>query len=464
MIIVGMVILGLMGARPAIALEKSSNKRMNVLFIIVDDLRPQLGCYGQKQMITPSIDRMASEGVIFSRSYCQVPVCGASRASLFTGIRPTKDRFVTYYTRAEKDVPKAVTLGEHFKKNGYHTIANGKVFHHNDDSTQSWTEPHFEPEGHWRDYQLPENMELQNVKSGPAYECVDADDSIYKDGKMIDKTINDLKRLSKSDKPFFIAAGLRKPHLPFNAPKKYWDMYPLEKIDLAANPFRAKDAPEAAYHGWHELRGYFGMPKKEKMPDDVARKLIQGYYACTTYADAQIGRLLDTLDELNLRENTIVLLIGDHGWNLGEHTLWCKHCNFDTSLRAPMIISAGGMTKNRTSDSLVEFIDLFPTLCDLAGLDKPDQLQGKSLVPILKDPKVKVKDAVFSRYHDGESIRTDRYLYTEWLNEKGQIHSRMLYDHKTDPAENVNIAEKPENATIVSELSQKLAQLRQQPW
>jgi arylsulfatase A-like enzyme len=281
---------------------------------------------------------------------------------------------------------------------------------------------------------------------------------------MIDKTINDLKRLSKSDKPFFIAAGLRKPHLPFNAPKKYWDMYPLEKIDLAANPFRAKDAPEAAYHGWHELRGYFGMPKKEKMPDDVARKLIQGYYACTTYADAQIGRLLDTLDELNLRENTIVLLIGDHGWNLGEHTLWCKHCNFDTSLRAPMIISAGGMTKNRTSDSLVEFIDLFPTLCDLAGLDKPDQLQGKSLVPILKDPKVKVKDAVFSRYHDGESIRTDRYLYTEWLNEKGQIHSRMLYDHKTDPAENVNIAEKPENATIVSELSQKLAQLRQQPW
>jgi arylsulfatase A-like enzyme len=327
---------------------------------------------------------MASEGVIFSRSYCQVPVCGASRASLFTGIRPTKDRFVTYYTRAEKDVPKAVTLGEHFKKNGYHTIANGKVFHHNDDSTQSWTEPHFEPEGHWRDYQLPENMELQNVKSGPAYECVDADDSIYKDG--------------------------------------------------------------------------------EKMPDDVARKLIQGYYACTTYADAQIGRLLDTLDELNLRENTIVLLIGDHGWNLGEHTLWCKHCNFDTSLRAPMIISAGGMTKNRTSDSLVEFIDLFPTLCDLAGLDKPDQLQGKSLVPILKDPKVKVKDAVFSRYHDGESIRTDRYLYTEWLNEKGQIHSRMLYDHKTDPAENVNIAEKPENATIVSELSQKLAQLRQQPW
>ena len=458
----GIGVLYLTGANFATAFGKNSNKRMNVLFIIVDDLRPQLCCYGQKQMITPNIDRIASEGVVFSKSYCQVPVCGASRASLFTGLRPTRDRFVHFHTYAEKDAPNAVTLGEHFKKNGYHTIANGKVFHHHDDSTQSWSEPHFEPDGHWRDYQLPENVELQKIKSGPAYECIDADDSIYKDGKTTDKTIKDLKRLSKSGKPFFVAAGLRKPHLPFNAPKKYWDMYPLEKINLANNRFRSKDAPDAAFHNWGELRGYFGIPKKEEMPDDMARKLIQGYYACTSYIDAQIGRLLDTLEELKIKDNTAIVLLGDHGWNLGEHTLWAKHCNFNTSIRSTLIFSAPGMQKNKTSDSLAEFIDIFPTLCDLAGLNKPDQLHGKSLVPILKNPKAKVKDAVFSRYLRGESIRTERYLYTAWLNKKGEIYSRMLYDHKTDSNENVNISEKPENAKIVSELSKRLAQMRQQ--
>lgn len=458
----GSSLLCLGGAGLAAGFKGNAKKRMNVLFIAVDDLRPQLNCYGSKQMITPNIDRIASEGVIFSKSYCQVPVCGASRASLFTGIRPSRDRFVTYYTYAEKDTPKAVTMGEHFKKNGYHSIANGKVFHHADDSTQSWTEPHFEPDGHWRDYLLAENIELQNIKSGPAYECADVGDSAYKDGRMVDKTIEDLKRLSKSDKPFFLAAGLVKPHLPFNAPKKYWDMYPLDKIDLADNPFRPKDAPEAAFHGWHELRGYFGIPKKEEMPDDLARKLIQGYYASTTYADAQIGRLLDALEELGLKDNTAIVLLGDHGWNLGEHTLWAKHCNFNTSLRTPLMFSAPGMQKNKKSDSLAEFIDVYPTLCDLAGLDKPDQLHGKSLVPILKNPEAKVKDAVFSRYHDGESVRTERYLYTEWINDEGERHARMLYDHKNDPAENVNIAEKPENKTLVKELSKKLEKVRRQ--
>ena len=277
---------------------------------------------------------------------------------------------------------------------------------------------------------------------------------------MIDKTIEDIKRLAKTDKPFFIAAGLRKPHLPFNAPKKYWDMYPLEKIDLADNAFRAKDAPDAAFHGWHELRGYFGMPKKEEMPDDLARKLIQGYYACASYADAQIGRLLDMLEELNLKDNTIVVLLGDHGWNLGEHTLWAKHCSFNTSLRAPIIISVPGMTKNRTSDSLTEFIDIFPTLCDLTGLKKPVQLQGKSLMPALKNHEIHIKDAAFSRYHDADSIRTDRYLYTEWTDDDGKCYARMLYDHQNDPDENVNIAEHPDMAKLVNKLKKKLDQIR----
>ncbi len=438
-------------------------KRPNVLFIIVDDLRPQLNCYGDKRAISPNIDKIASQGVVFSRAYCQVPVCGASRASLFTGIRPARDRFKTYYTRAETDAPNAITLPEHFRKNGYHTLANGKVFHHNDDSVQSWSEPHYQPEGNWRDYQLETNIELNKThEAGPPYECIDAGDSVYKDGKMIDKSISDLKRLSKMDNPFFLAAGVVKPHLPFNAPKKYWDMHPLETIDLADNPFRPKGAPNAAFHNWDELRGYYGIPKEGPLSDDMARKLIQGYYACTTYADAQIGRLLDSLEALGLRNNTAIVLLGDHGWNLGEHTLWAKHCNFNTSLQAPLIISAPGLAKNKTSDSLAEFIDVYPTLCDLAHLDKPAQLQGKSLLPTLKDPDVEIKDAVFSRYFDGESVRTDRYLYTEWINDGGKRRARMLYDHKTDPHENINISENPEHADLVEELSKKLERVRRE--
>ncbi|MHC4742749.1 MAG: sulfatase, partial [Planctomycetota bacterium] len=312
---------------------RSGRKRPNVLFIAVDDLRPQLGCYGHKQMISPNIDRLAAEGVTFLRSYCQVPVCGASRASLLTGTRPTRNRFLGYATWAEKDYPGATVLPKHFKSNGYHTISNGKIFHHRTDCKDGWSEPAWHPrgDGNWRNYVTTESKRIArgNSGGGPAYESADVPDNAYFDGKIADKGISDLRCLKDMDKPFFLALGFLKPHLPFNAPKKYWDMYKREEIDLADNPFRPKGAPDAALHNWGELRSYAGIPKKGPLSEDMARTLVHGYYACVSCTDAQIGRVLDELKRLGLDDNTIVVLWGDHGWNLGEHGLWCKHCNFE---------------------------------------------------------------------------------------------------------------------------------------
>jgi len=340
-------------------------KRPNVLFIAVDDLRPQLGCYGHKQMLSPNIDRLGNEGVIFLRSYCQVPVCGASRASLLTGVRPARDRFISYDVWAQKDLPDALVLPKHFKNNGYHTISNGKVFHHRTDCRDSWSEEPWRPKGAWRNYLLEENKKLAEKnpsQAGPAYEAADVSDNAYFDGMIADKAISDLRRLRDMDKPFFLALGFLKPHLPFNAPKKYWDLYKREEIDLAENPFRPKGAPDAALHNWGELRAYEGIPKKGPLPDELARTLIHGYYACVSCTDAQIGRVLSEVDRLGLRDDTIVLLWGDHGWNLGEHGLWCKHCNFETSLYSPLIVRAPGVKPGVRTNALTEYLDIYRVL------------------------------------------------------------------------------------------------------
>ncbi len=455
-------------ATPA-ACFSARRKRPNVLFIGVDDLRPQLGCYGHKQMISPNIDKLGAGGTIFMRSYCQVPVCGASRASLLTGVRPMRDRFVGYSTWAQKDLPGALSIGEHFKNNGYHAISNGKIFHHRTDLAQSWSEPAWKPKGPWRNYQLPEsiqamkdNAEATNGKrtGGPAYECADVPDNAYFDGQIADKGISDLKRLAAVDKPFFLALGFLKPHLPFNAPKKYWDMYKREEIDLADNPFRPKGAPDAALHNWGELRNYAAIPPKGPLDDEMARTLIHGYYACVSYTDAQIGRVLEQLDKLGLAQNTVVILWGDHGWNLGEHGLWCKHCNFETSLHSPLIVRAPGYKAGLKSYALTEYVDMYPSLCELCGLQKPARLHGKSFVPLMNNPNQKWKKAVFSRYFAGESVKTHRYRYTEWRSKTGDRYARMLYDHQKDPFENVNIAEKPENAGHCFRFSKMLEENR----
>ncbi len=434
----------------------------NVLFIAVDDLRPEINFYGANQISSPNMDRLASEGLSFERAYCNVPVCGASRASLMTGIKPTKNRFVNYYTHAQKDVPGALSIPQHFKNNGYYTISNGKIFHNQDDILESWSEEPWRPvprNGNWRNYITDENLNIaDSISDGRSwpYEWVEAHDTAYFDGLMTQKSIRDLRRLKEMDTSFFLAAGFLKPHLPFNAPQKYWDMYPMDQISLPANYYRPENAPDASIHNFGELRNYYGVPKEGPVSDEMAKTLIQGYYACVSYTDAQIGKLLDALDELGLRENTIVILWGDHGWQLGEHTLWCKHSNFDIAMRVPLIISAPGFKKDLKTNALVEYIDIFPSLCELAGLDSPPQLHGKSFVPLMKNPDQKFKDVIYARFINGESIKTDQYLYTEWYDKENKFYGRMLYDHKIDPNENINISEFPENTALVDSLSKKL--------
>ena len=439
-------------------------RRPNVLFIPVDDLRPQLCCYGRDHVVSPNIDRLADGGVVFTRPYCQVPVCGATRASLLTGVRPNRRRFVTYHTWVDEDLPGALTLPEHFRRHGYVTISDGKVFHHRTDTAgRSWSEAPWHPRTgrpgeSWRNYLLDANraIDAAGETRGPPVECADASDSAYFDGMIADRAIADLRRLAAADAPFFLAAGFLKPHLPFNAPKKYWDYYQAGDVRLADNPLRPDGAPDQALHNWGELRAYFDVPKEGPLPEETARRLVHGYHAATSYMDAQVGRLLDELDALGLRDSTIVVLWGDHGWQLGEHGLWCKHCNFNTSLWAPLVVRAPGMPAARRCDALVEFVDVYPTLCELAGLPRPDHLEGTSLAPLLDDPARPWKRAVFSRYRAGDSIRTDRHLYTEWTDDAGRLTARMLYDHDADGDENRNLAECPEIADLVASLSAAL--------
>jgi arylsulfatase A-like enzyme len=425
-------------------------EKPNVLFIMIDDLRPQLGCYGHTETISPNIDRLAEQALVFDRAYVQVPVCGASRASTLTGLYPTATRFVNYHSEAQKDAPGIVDIPSHFKANGYTTVSNGKIYHGDTDNNDSWDDI-FRVEEH-KIYHKSENLNLPE-NDEPPFEDADVDDLEYAGGREMQKTINDLRRAKAAGTPFFIATGFTKPHLPFNAPKKYWNLYDPEKLALADNPFVPKGAPRSAIHNFGELRNrYGGVPKKGPIPEDLARKLIHGYYACVSYSDALVGKLLDELDRLELRDNTIVILMGDHGWQLGEHALWCKHALFNTSTLTPLIISAPGYKEGRHTEAMVEFVDIYPSLCELAGLPLPKHLQGRSFVPLLKEPSRDWKIAAFSRYRAGDSVSTERYSYSEWPN-----GHRMLYDHKKDLDENVNVSENPEYKAVIKKM-QKLLQ------
>lgn len=453
----------------------SNGRKMNVLFIAVDDLRPQLGCYGHKQIISPNIDRLASQGMVFDRTYCQQAVCGPTRASLLSGVRPDTSKIYNNNTPIRKAMPDVVTLPEHFKNNGYETLSIGKIYHHPKDDLQGWSiEPYRAgtfPEGQWkgRGYiteQAIAQMEQYNKENpkmqgrGPAFEAADVPDNKYPDGCNTDYAIEQLNRLK--DKPFFLAMGLYKPHLPFNAPKKYWDMYKPEDIKLADNPFIPKDAPSYATTDWGELRNYYGIPKKGPCSAELARRLIHGYYACITYIDAMIGRLLDELNKLKLRDNTMIILWGDHGWKLGEHASWCKHTNFELDTHVPMIISVPGMkTAGQRTSALTEYVDIYPTLSEICNLPAPGHLEGLSMVLLLKNPGLPWKKAAFSQYPRGKvmgySMRTKNFRYTEWKNRQtGEVLARELYDHRKDPQENVNVAAHSEYEQDVQRLGDML--------
>lgn len=473
-------LVAVLGLRAADAATKDSD-RFNVLFIAVDDLRPELGCYGNQRVKSPNIDRLAKRGVAFNRAYCQQAVCSPSRTSLLTGLRPDATKVYDLETHFRDTVPDVIALPQHFKDHGYHAVGMGKIYHGGLNDELSWSEPWRRPNA--AGYQLRENLTLIQKKRedarkrgltgkrlsraarGPATEMANVPDNAYPDGACADMAIETLRRVK--DKPFFVAVGFLKPHLPFNAPKKYWDLYQRDKIRLADNPFAPKGAPSFALTSFGELRNYDDMPRSGPVSDEDARRLIHGYLACVSYTDAQIGRILDELDRLDLAQKTAIVLWGDHGWKLGEHGSWCKHTNFELDARVPMIFAAPGIQgAGKSTDALAEFVDIYPTLCDLAALPLPDHLQGTSLVPVLGDVQKSVKSAAFSQYprrHEGRSLmgysmRTDRWRYTEWIDRKsGDVVARELYDHVNDPAENENVAKKPDNEAVVSSLSRQLA-------
>ncbi len=455
--------------------------RPNVLLICVDDLKPLLSCYGDTRIKTPNIDRLAARGVLFERAFCNQAVCAPSRNALMTGLRPSTIGIYDLATNFRKGVPDATTVAQHFMRAGYRTEAMGKIMHvghGNVEDAASWTVPHWKPGG--GGYALPENQAEQraqvekakaagvakerigSVAKGPPTECADVPDNAYGDGLIADEAVRRLRAAKeRPQEPWFMGVGFLKPHLPFNAPKKYWDLYRAEDFPLPALKSLPKGAPAFAGHNSGELRNYSDVPKVEPIDDDMARHLIHGYHAATSFMDAQLGRVLDALDETGFAKNTVIVLWGDHGWHLGDHGLWCKHTNYEQAARIPLIVCAPGAMSGARCHSLVETVDLYPTLCELAGLPVPQGLDGVSFAAALKNPSAKTKETVYHVYPRdnllGRALRTARYRLVEWKKIGGPAESAVyeLYDYDSDPLESENLAAaKPE---VVAQLRALLA-------
>lgn len=454
--------------------------KLNVLFIAVDDLRPELNCYGAKQMQSPHIDKLAASGLLFERAYVQQAVCNPSRNSVLSGCRPDTTRCMANNTFLRPLMPDVVTLPQVFKNNGWHSLSLGKIFHHSDrepgDDPLSWSEPswyHGEPYRHWftkesddfikRLKKLPPDKRPKLVR-GPPFEAADQPDEVYPDGQTATKAIESLRRFKDSEQPFFLGVGFVKPHLPFTCPQKYWDLYPEDTVKLPDNWHAPQGAPEPALHNEYELRTYGGIPPKGRIPAATALKLIRGYRACVSFMDAQVGRVMDELDRLGLRQNTLVVFWGDHGYHLGENGLFTKMTNFELGTRAPLIVSVPGQkTAGQRTRALVEMVDLYPSLAELAGLPLPAHLEGTSFAPLVANPEQPWKTAAFSQYLRpgkdgimGRSVRTDRWRYTEWVSRKGQPLGTELYDEQTDPNENTNIATDPAHAAQIKAMAKHL--------
>ncbi len=431
----------------------------NVLFIMVDDLRPEIGSFGSKTIKTPNIDKLSAEATIFTKAYCSVPTCGASRASILSGTRPGHFRFITHDTYLKNEYPNVETLPMVLKKNGYNTISYGKVYHHSDDDKDSWSEVWKPKKNNSYDYLDPKNYEGIDfsTRRGPAFECFETSDENYQDGKLLKHANQKLEDLKKSKQPFFLCVGFMKPHLPFNAPKKYWDMYDASSITLPKSYYKPEGIPKAAFHNSGELRKYSEVPPDEILPAEYAKKLIHGYYASVSYVDAQIGLLLNKLKELNLDQNTIVVLIGDHGWNLGDHTLWNKHCTFNTAVNTPLILKLPKQ-KAKVISTPVEFVDIFPTIIDIAKIKKPITLEGESLQNFTKNKRK--KNYAITKWAQSVLLIKDGFAYTEWYDNDFKKREHMLFDHKSDPLELKNLGNIEEFQQKVKELSSFLKENR----
>ena len=476
-------------------------QRPNVLFIAVDDLRPELGCYGNKIVKTPNIDRLAARGMVFNRAYVQQAVCSPSRTSLLTGRRPDATKVWDLETHFRVALPDTITLPQHFKANGYHCSALSKIYHSGFEDGRSWNEPHWYPRGKSVDTdQVDWTKQIvtkhgvsveeysqaaatdgdksgkrpngKDAKKGPAFEVSPKTDDELPDGATAAEAVKRLHALKSKREPFFLAVGFLKPHLPFVAPKKYWDLYDPNQIPVPAIGHLPTGAPDFAGHTNGELHNYPGVPKGDPLPADFAKTLRHGYYACISYTDAQVGRLLDALDKEGLADNTVIVLWGDHGWQLGDHGLWHKHTNFELATRAPLLIS---VPKQRTAgqkcDATVEFVDVYPTLADVCGLPIPAGLDGSSLKTFLENPAAPAMKVAISQYPRnagktgggpvmGYSIRDARWRGTFWRERNGaKIVATELYDEQNDPAETVNLADKLEHKSVIDSLAKHLPPL-----
>lgn len=502
----------------------------NILFIAVDDLKPILGCYGNTIIKTPNIDRLAKMATVFNSNYCQQAVCGPTRASIMTGKRPDYTGVWDLKTRMRDVNPEILSLPQHLITQGYSTQGIGKVYDNRCVDKQmdapSWSVPYYnyfktEDRFYPKDlgaplsgqYQSPQSKELADKfrKEGhekgmtkkeiedyvsatvkPAVECVNVPDNAYNDGANALRAIEILEQLKLEVQPFFFAVGFSKPHLPFVAPKKYWDLYNREDMPLEVFQEKPKNGVDVAFHNSGELRAYSDIPpllsftdQKDfglTLPIEKQRELVHGYYAAISYMDAQVGKVLDKLESLGLTKNTIIVLWGDHGWHLGDHNLWCKHSNFEQATRTPLIISSPGLASSITN-APSEFIDIFPTICDLAGVTIPEVVDGKSLMPLMNKTLKSVKEFSISQYPRssikseterqgyasskvmGYSLRDNRYRYTIWMGNDFRstqafddklVVGTELYDYDKDPNETVNVADVKEYKLVVKDLKTKM--------
>ncbi|MGC3966105.1 MAG: sulfatase-like hydrolase/transferase [Pirellulales bacterium] len=471
------VVSAFFGGRTSTAAAAEPTKP-NVLLICVDDLKPILGCYGDKLVKTPNIDRLAARGLLLESAYCNQAVCSPSRNALLVGLRPQTLGIYDLATNFRKSAPDAVALPQQFKQSGYTTISIGKLFHvghGNVSDKDSWSEPPFKGggvqyvneanrvEARFEEKKVNAKQAAAMSLRGAAVEAGRCDDDAYVDGVAAFEAERRLEGFAKTpEQPFFLGVGFIKPHLPFCAPQKYWDLYQESQFEPAARQTPPDGAPEFAPQFGGELRRYGGIPEKGTLPFDLQRKLIHGYYAAVSYMDAQVGRVLDALDKTGLAERTIIVFWGDHGWHLGDHGMWCKHTNYEQAARIPLLVAAPGVTKpgNRTK-TLVETVDVYPTLCELAGLSPQTPLDGQSFAAVLRDPTTSTRTSITHVYprtnHLGRAIRTERYRMVEWkaIGAVPDTAVIELYDYQNDPQETKNIA--AEQPSVVAELRAILA-------
>lgn len=474
---VAVILLGALWDAPVHG-EGTADKRPNVLMVFIDDLRPMTRDYGHGHMQTPNFDRLAEKGLRFENAYCQVPTCGASRASLMTSIYPTVARFPDFLTWAERDAAGRPTLPQRFREAGYTTISNGKIFHHKRDTEdRSWSEPAWRPESSGRTFYNDATAEFvrtqaeterprggQPRKKVPMFERGIVDPLETHDGEIAQKTIEDLERLSRADAPFFIACGFAKPHMPFYAPASAWEPYPLEGIEIAEH----RALPQPQPKNLRQVREQFAY---SLMTPSLDRKLAynelpfhkhmrQGYYACVTHADDLLGRILDKLTQLGLDDNTYVIVLGDHGFLLGEHNEWAKNQLLHNALRTAMWMTGPGVAKNAAAGSHVEFVDLYPTLCELASIEyEADALNGRSFAELLKNPSVEHRDHTYTRFGTGDAITTDDYYYVLWQPKQGPEEA-LLIDRRNDPHGVHNLSGQADYVSVERELhAQVLAKI-----